>query len=71
MLTVNEVNIELPSLLNSLKLLGSRKKRRNIKPMSLIKIFIISNKDERKRYQPSPIFVPGGQSTQPLHNKGK
>lgn len=58
------VNIELPSS-NSLKLLAPEKKKEEIfKPMSLIKNNIISNKDERKRYKSSPIFVPGGQSTQ-------
>ena len=58
------VNIELPSS-ESLKLLAPEKKKEEIfTPMSLIKNNIISNKDERKKYRKSPIFVPGGQSTQ-------
>ena len=58
------VNIELPSS-ESLKLLAPEKKKEDIfKPMSLIKNNIICNNYERTRYKSSPIFVPGGQSTQ-------
>lgn len=58
------VNLELPSA-KSLKLLAPEKSKTEIfKPMSLIKNNIITNKYERKKYKNSPIFVPGGQSTQ-------
>lgn len=58
------VNIELPSS-KSLKLLAPEKNKDDIfKPMSNIKNNIIVNKYERARYKNSPIFVPGGQSTQ-------
>ena len=58
------VNLELPSS-NSLKLLAPEKDKKSIlKPMNDIKNNIIINKDERKNYRNSPIFVPGGQSTQ-------
>ncbi|KZL90469.1 putative DNA modification/repair radical SAM protein [Clostridium magnum] len=58
------VNIELPSS-KSLKLLAPEKSKEDIfKPMNNIKNNIITNKYERKKYKNSPIFVPGGQSTQ-------
>lgn len=58
------VNIELPSS-DSLKLLAPEKNKDDIfKPMSNIKNNIIVNRYERARYRNSPIFVPGGQSTQ-------
>lgn len=58
------VNLELPSS-KSLKLLAPDKNKEDIlKPMSLIKNTILTNKEERKKYKKSPIFVPGGQSTQ-------
>lgn len=58
------VNIELPSS-KSLKLLAPEKSKDDIfKPMNNIKNNIITNKYERKKYKNSPIFVPGGQSTQ-------
>lgn len=58
------VNLELPSS-KSLKLLAPDKSKEDIlKPMNLIKNNIIKNKEERKKYKKSPIFVPGGQSTQ-------
>ena len=58
------VNLELPSS-QSLKLLAPEKNKDDIlKPMSLIKNNIITNQQERKHYKSSPIFVPGGQSTQ-------
>lgn len=58
------VNIELPSS-KSLKLLAPEKNKDDIlKPMNDIKNNIIVNKYERRKYKKSPIFVPGGQSTQ-------
>lgn len=58
------VNLELPSS-KSLKLLAPDKDKNTIlKPMGLIKNNIIQNKDERKKFKSSPLFVPGGQSTQ-------
>ena len=58
------VNLELPSS-ESLKLLAPDKdKNKILKPMGLIKNNIIQNKDERKNFKSSPLFVPGGQSTQ-------
>ena len=58
------VNLELPSS-KSLKLLAPEKNKEYIlKPMKDIKNNIIINKDERKRFKNSSLFVPGGQSTQ-------
>ena len=58
------VNIELPSS-KSLKLLAPEKSKDDIlKPMGDIKNNIITNKYERMKYKNSPIFAPGGQSTQ-------
>ena len=58
------INIELPSS-KSLKLLAPEKNKDDIfKPMLNIKNNIITNKYERAKYKHSPIFVPGGQSTQ-------
>ncbi len=58
------VNIELPSN-ESLKLLAPQKEKKNIlSPMNLINKSIIQNTEERKRFTKSPLFVPGGQSTQ-------
>lgn len=58
------VNIELPSS-KSLKLLAPEKNKDDIfKPMLNIKNNIITNRYERVKYKHSPIFVPGGQSTQ-------
>lgn len=58
------VNIELPSS-RSLKLLAPQKNKNSIlTPMSYINSQIISNKEEKKKYKSSPLFVPGGQSTQ-------
>lgn len=58
------VNIELPSS-NSLKLLAPQKtKEKILKPMSLIKSSIIEHKEMKKTIKSTPLFVPGGQSTQ-------
>ena len=58
------VNIELPSA-NSLKLLAPEKSKENIlAPMGVIKNTIIENKDLKKKVKSTPLFVPGGQSTQ-------
>ncbi len=58
------VNIELPSE-NSLKLLAPDKNKSKILlPMKNIRNNIIQNKEERKKFKNSNIFVPGGQSTQ-------
>lgn len=58
------VNIELPSA-SSLKLLAPQKTKENIlAPMGIIKNSIIENKDLKKSIKSTPLFVPGGQSTQ-------
>ena len=58
------VNIELPSA-SSLKLLAPKKTKENIlAPMGIIKNSIIENKDLKRNIRSTPLFVPGGQSTQ-------
>ena len=58
------INLELPSS-KSLKLLAPDKDKSAIlKPMGLIKSNITQNIDERRKFKSSPLFVPGGQSTQ-------
>lgn len=58
------VNIELPSA-SSLKLLAPQKSKENIlAPMSTIKNSILENKDLKKNIKSTPLFLPGGQSTQ-------
>lgn len=58
------VNIELPSS-NSLKLLAPQKSKDKIlKPMSIIKNSIINYNEMKKSIKSTPLFVPGGQSTQ-------
>jgi len=58
------VNIELPSS-NSLKLLAPQKTKDNIlKPMGIIKNSIINHDEMKKSIKSTPLFVPGGQSTQ-------
>lgn len=58
------VNIELPSS-NSLKLLAPQKKKENIiKPMRFINNKIHEHEDLNKSLKTSPLFIPGGQSTQ-------
>lgn len=58
------VNIELPSA-SSLKLLAPQKTKENIlAPMNIIKNSIIENKDLKRNIKSTPLFVPGGQSTQ-------
>lgn len=58
------VNIELPSS-DSLKLLAPQKSKANIlKPMGVIKNTIINYSEMKKSIKSTPIFVPGGQSTQ-------
>ncbi|MCR1950282.1 MULTISPECIES: putative DNA modification/repair radical SAM protein [Clostridium] len=58
------VNIELPSA-SSLKLLAPQKSKENIlSPMTTIKNSILENKDLTKNIKSTPLFVPGGQSTQ-------
>ena len=58
------VNIELPSG-ESLKLLAPQKTKESIlKPMGFIKSGIIQNHEERLKFKNTPLFVPGGQSTQ-------
>ena len=58
------VNIELPSA-SSLKLLAPQKTKENIlAPMGIIKNNIIETKDLKKHIKSTPLFVPGGQSTQ-------
>ena len=58
------VNIELPSA-SSLKLLAPQKTKENIlAPMSIIKNSIIETKDLKRNIKSTPLFVPGGQSTQ-------
>lgn len=58
------VNIELPSA-SSLKLLAPQKTKENIlAPMGIIKNTIIENNDLKRNIKSTPLFVPGGQSTQ-------
>jgi len=58
------VNIELPSS-NSLKLLAPQKSKATIlKPMETIRNSIINYTETRKTIRSTPLFVPGGQSTQ-------
>ncbi|WP_066892179.1 putative DNA modification/repair radical SAM protein [Clostridium nigeriense] len=58
------VNIELPSA-SSLKLLAPQKTKENIlAPMNIIKNNILETKDLKKKIKSTPLFVPGGQSTQ-------
>ncbi|AQR97105.1 putative DNA modification/repair radical SAM protein [Clostridium saccharoperbutylacetonicum] len=58
------VNIELPSN-DSLKLLAPQKSKDKIlKPMSIIKNSIINYSEMKKSIKSTPLFVPGGQSTQ-------
>ena len=58
------VNIELPSS-SSLKLLAPEKVPHAIfKPMGLIKSRIHETQDNRRHFKSTPLFVPGGQSTQ-------
>lgn len=58
------VNIELPSS-SSLKLLAPQKTKENIlAPMGIIKNSILENKDLKKNIKSTPLFIPGGQSTQ-------
>lgn len=58
------VNIELPSS-SGLKLLAPQKTKESIlKPMNLISKEICESKDIRKQIKSTPLFVPGGQSTQ-------
>lgn len=58
------VNIELPSS-DSLKLLAPQKSKDKIlKPMGIIKNSIINHNEMKKRIKSTPLFVPGGQSTQ-------
>jgi putative DNA modification/repair radical SAM protein len=58
------VNIELPTK-ESLKILAPQKKIENIiKPMSLINNEITRTIEDKKHFNNTPRFVPGGQSTQ-------
>ncbi|EKQ51022.1 MULTISPECIES: putative DNA modification/repair radical SAM protein [unclassified Clostridium] len=58
------VNIELPSS-DSLKLLAPQKSKEKIlKPMKIIKNSIINYSEMKKSIKSTPLFVPGGQSTQ-------
>ncbi|GAA0078570.1 putative DNA modification/repair radical SAM protein [Clostridium sp. CTA-5] len=58
------VNIELPSN-DSLKLLAPQKSKDTIlKPMGIIKNSIINYTEMKKTIKSTPLFVPGGQSTQ-------
>lgn len=58
------VNIELPSS-QSLKLLAPKKNKEKIlKPMTAIRDSIINYNDMKKSIKSTPLFVPGGQSTQ-------
>jgi putative DNA modification/repair radical SAM protein len=58
------VNIELPSS-DSLRLLAPQKSKDKIlKPMNIIKNSIINYGEMKKSIKSTPLFVPGGQSTQ-------
>ncbi len=58
------VNIEIPSESN-LKVLAPEKDYHSVlSPMSLIKVGIEQNKEERRHLRHAPLFTPAGQSTQ-------
>lgn len=58
------VNIELPSS-TGLRMLAPQKSKDSIlKPMDFINKEIVTTKDLKKQIKSTPIFVPGGQSTQ-------
>src|SRR6195952_2029804 len=58
------VNIEMPTKA-SLALMAPDKKREDmIKPMQYLKDAIVKNRDEKKTFKKTPLFVPAGQSTQ-------
>lgn len=58
------VNIEMPTK-ESLKLLAPDKKREDmLQPMAYLKNEILANKDDKKAFIKTPLFVPAGQTTQ-------
>lgn len=58
------INVEMPTE-KSLALLAPDKKREDmIRPMQYLKQEIIANKEEKKLFKKTPLFVPAGQSTQ-------
>ncbi len=58
------VNIELPTE-KSLKILAPQKSYKSILiPMDKIKLNILENKEDKKKFKTTPAFVPAGQTTQ-------
>jgi putative DNA modification/repair radical SAM protein len=58
------VNVEMPTE-QSLKLLAPDKNRNDmIKPMKYLRNSIVENREEKKLFKSTPLFVPAGQSTQ-------
>lgn len=58
------VNIELPSNEGLQKLAPGKKKEDILKPMNMIGSKIVERKENKKKYNNTPDFVPAGQSTQ-------
>lgn len=58
------VNVELPTE-TSLKMLAPQKTADGIyKPMNNIKMAIVENKEDRRKYKKAPLIAPAGQTTQ-------
>jgi len=58
------VNIEIPSEENLKKLAPEKDYISVYKPMKFIKMGILENSEDRKKYRSTPKFIPAGQSTQ-------
>ena len=58
------VNIELPSRKSLAELAPQKKPEDILKPMKKIGKGVKENKEEKRKYENAPNFVPGGQSTQ-------
>ncbi len=58
------INLELPTE-KSLKKIAPEKNHKSVyQPMNFLKERLVQSKEERKKYRKSPLFAPGGQSTQ-------
>jgi len=58
------VNIELPSEVSLQRLAPDKKKSAILAPMAQIHQGVVQNRNERKQFKKSPLFVPAGQTTQ-------
>ena len=58
------VNIELPSEASLQRLAPDKKKSAILAPMTQIHYSLVQNRQERKQFKKSPLFVPAGQTTQ-------